>query len=98
MPPAPHPGPPHGRRAPRPFGALAWRSERNAPYNRRGYRISPRRRTPTSMANIFVCLFAVMLCLVNAVIWTFISEMPLMGIAWVGCAGFCLFLQKWSRG
>lgn len=50
------------------------------------------------MANIFVCLFAVMLCLVNAVIWAFISEMPLMGIAWVGCAGLCLFLQKWSKG
>ncbi|MCC6868831.1 MAG: hypothetical protein IT522_08415 [Burkholderiales bacterium] len=50
------------------------------------------------MANIFVSLFAVMLCLVNAVIWTFISEMPLMGIAWVGGAVLCVYLQKWSKG
>ena len=50
------------------------------------------------MANIFVSLFAVMLCLVNAVVWTFVSEMPLMGIVWVGCAGLCLYVQKWSNG
>ena len=50
------------------------------------------------MANIFVTLFAVALCLVNAVIWTFISAMPLIGVAWVGAAGLCLFLHKWSKG
>ena len=49
------------------------------------------------MANIFVCLFAVMLCLVNAVIWAFISVMPFVGLCWVGCAAFCLFLQKWAN-
>ena len=49
------------------------------------------------MANIFVCLFAVMLCLVNAVVWTFFSEMFFMGVAWVGAAIFCVFLQKWSK-
>jgi len=49
------------------------------------------------MANIFVCLFAVTLCLINAVIWAFISEMPFVGLGWVGAAAFCLFLQKWSR-
>jgi hypothetical protein len=49
------------------------------------------------MANIFVCLFAVTLCLINAVIWAFISEMPFVGLGWVGGAAFCLFLQKWSR-
>ena len=49
------------------------------------------------MANIFVCLFAVTLCLVNAVIWAFFSEMLLVGLAWVGAAAFCMFLQKWSK-
>lgn len=50
------------------------------------------------MANIFVCLFAVALCLINAVIWAFISEMPFVGLCWVGAAAFCLFLQKWAKG
>lgn len=49
------------------------------------------------MANIFVTLFAVMLCLLNAVVWTFFSEKLLMGLGWVGAAAFCLFLHKWSR-
>ncbi len=51
-----------------------------------------------AMANIFATLFAVALCLVNAVVWTFISELPLMGICWVGAAGLCLFLHKWAKG
>ncbi len=54
-------------------------------------------RDRNCMANIFVCLFAVMLCLVNAVVWTFFSEMFFMGLAWVGAAIFCVFLQKWSK-
>ena len=37
------------------------------------------------------------LCLVNAMVWTFISEMPVMGVAWVGAAGLSFWLQKWSR-
>jgi hypothetical protein len=49
------------------------------------------------MANIFVTLFAVSLCLVNAVIWAFISLMPLVGVCWVGAAAGCLWLHKWSR-
>lgn len=49
------------------------------------------------MANIFVCLFAVTLCLINAVIWAFMSQMLFVGLGWVGGAAFCLFLQKWSR-
>ena len=49
------------------------------------------------MANIFVCLFAVTLCLINAVIWAFFSEMLFVGLGWVGAAAFCMFLQKWSR-
>jgi hypothetical protein len=50
------------------------------------------------MANIIICILAVFLCLVNAVVWAFISEMPLMGIAWTGAAFACVFMQKWSRG
>ena len=49
------------------------------------------------MANIFVCLFAVMLCLLYAVIWAFVSQMLFIGLCWVGAAALCLFLQKWSR-
>jgi hypothetical protein len=49
------------------------------------------------MANIFVTLFAVILCLINAVIWAFISLMPLVGVGWVGAAAGCLWLHKWSR-
>ena len=49
------------------------------------------------MTNIFVCLFAILLCLVNAVMWTVVSEMPMAGAAWLLAAGGCLFLQKWSR-
>ena len=50
------------------------------------------------MANILVCLFAVALCLLNALIWTFISEMPIVGICWVAAATLCYKLQKWSKG
>lgn len=50
------------------------------------------------MANIFATLFAVTLCLVNAAVWTFVSELPLMGLGWVGAAGLCLFLHKWAKG
>jgi hypothetical protein len=63
-------------------------------------RFTEREAAPTirrSMANIFVCLFAVTLCLVNAVIWAFFSEMVIVGLCWVGAAALCLFLQKWSR-
>jgi hypothetical protein len=49
------------------------------------------------MTNILVAVFAIMLCLVNALVWTFISEMPVMGVAWVMAAGLCFWLQKWSR-
>ena len=50
------------------------------------------------MANIIACILAVMLCLVNALVWAFISEMPLMGMAWVGAAFGCVLLQKWAKG
>ena len=53
---------------------------------------------PDPIANILVGVFAIVLCLINAVVWTFISEMPLAGIGWVFAAFLCVRLQKWSRG
>ena len=49
------------------------------------------------VTNILVGLFAILLCLVNAVVWTVISEMPFMGAAWALAAFACIWLQKWSR-
>ena len=50
------------------------------------------------MANIIVTVLAIILCLINAAMWTFVSEMPLAGIGWILAAGGCVWLQKWSRG
>ena len=50
------------------------------------------------MASIIVLVFAILLCLVNAVVWTLVSEMPFMGLAWLLAAVFCYHLQKWGRG
>jgi hypothetical protein len=50
------------------------------------------------VGNIVVLIFAIMLCLVNAVMWTVYSEMPAAGIGWLVAAIGCLVLQKWSRG
>ena len=44
------------------------------------------------MGNIIVALFAILLCLINAVVWTFVSEMPIAGLGWVGAAIFCFYL------
>ena len=49
------------------------------------------------VTNILVCAFAVLLCLINAVVWTFVSDMPLAGIGWIIAATACVFLQRWSR-
>lgn len=49
------------------------------------------------MGNVLVFFFAVILCLVNAVVWTLVSELPMMGAAWILAAGACFFLQKWTR-
>ena len=49
------------------------------------------------MGNIIVALFAILLCLINAVVWTFVSDMPIAGVGWVGAAIFCFYLQKWSQ-
>lgn len=50
------------------------------------------------MDSLIVLLFAITLCLVNAAVWTFVSEMPMMGLAWILGAIGCFWLQKWSRG
>jgi len=50
------------------------------------------------MANILFGVFAIILCLINAAVWTFVSGLPLVGILWVAAAGACVWLQKWSRG
>ncbi len=50
------------------------------------------------MTQIFVVIFAILLCLVNAVVWTFVSDMPLVGIGWVVAAVSCIWLRRWSRG
>jgi hypothetical protein len=50
------------------------------------------------MANILVTLFAVGLCLVNTLVWAFVSQMPIVGLCWLGAAAACLTLHKWSKG
>lgn len=50
------------------------------------------------MANVITLVFAITLCIVNAVVWTMVSDMPLMGIAWGAAAFGCLLMQKWTRG
>ena len=50
------------------------------------------------MTDVLVVIFAVLLCLVNAVVWTFVSEMPLVGMGWGAAALLCVWLRKWSRG
>ncbi len=49
------------------------------------------------MANIVSVLVAVGLCLVNALVWAFISEMPIVGMLWVGAAALCLKMHRWAR-
>ncbi|MCC7115427.1 MAG: hypothetical protein IT520_13705 [Burkholderiales bacterium] len=51
-----------------------------------------------SASSVLLLLFAVLLCLINAVVWTFVSDMPMAGVAWVVAAGLSVFLQKWSAG
>ena len=50
------------------------------------------------MGNIIVALFAILLCLINAIVWTFVSDMPIAGVGWVLGAALCFYLQKWSQG
>lgn len=50
------------------------------------------------MSNIIVGIFAVLLCLVNAVLWTFVSQLPIMGVAWLAAAVGCLRIHHWTVG
>jgi hypothetical protein len=50
------------------------------------------------MTSIVVCIFAVLLCLINVAVWTLVSQMPLVGLGWGVAAVVCIALQKWSRG
>jgi len=54
--------------------------------------------TNDDLTNVLVGVFAIVLCLINAAVWTFVSNMPLAGIGWVVAAFLCVRLQKWSRG
>jgi len=60
--------------------------------------ISQEKVAADAVGNVITLIFAVTLCLVNAAVWTLVSDMPLMGIAWVAAAFACIFLQKWTRG
>ena len=48
------------------------------------------------MFNIGVGLLAILLCTINAAVWTFVTGLPLMGAAWMLAAFACVKLQKWS--
>jgi hypothetical protein len=62
--------------------------------------VRPKRRGlgMENLADTIACLVAIFLCLVNALVWAFISGLPLVGILWVGAAALCLKLQAWARG
>lgn len=47
--------------------------------------------------NLLTCAFAVFLCLVNAVLWTLVSDLPLASAGWIGAAGLCVILYRWAR-
>jgi len=51
-----------------------------------------------NLADTIACLVAIFLCLVNALVWAFISGMPIVGILWIVAAAACLKLQAWTRG
>jgi hypothetical protein len=46
------------------------------------------------MANALTGVFAILLCLINAATWTFITGQPYMGGAWLLAAVTCVKLQK----
>ena len=50
-----------------------------------------------TVVNVLVGVFAILLCVINATVWTFITGLPLVGVAWVLGAAACVKLQKWSR-
>jgi hypothetical protein len=50
--------------------------------------------TPTS--SILVLAFAMLLCLINAALWTLYSDMPVAGLGWLLAAVGCVKLRRWS--
>lgn len=46
--------------------------------------------------NVLVLIFALLLCMVNAVLWTVYTQMPLAGAGWVIGAIATVMLRKWS--
>ena len=46
--------------------------------------------------NIVVLIFAVLLCFVNAALWTVYSDMPIAGAGWLAAAVACIVLRRWS--
>jgi hypothetical protein len=42
-------------------------------------------------------LFAILLCVVNAALWTVYTQLPLASAGWLAAAAACVWLQKWSR-
>ena len=64
--------------------------------------VQAKRRKPPmgaeNLADTIACLVAIFLCLVNALVWTFISGLPIVGVLWVVAAAACLKLRSWVRG
>jgi hypothetical protein len=46
--------------------------------------------------NLLTCAFAVLLCLVNAVLWTLVSQLPMASAGWLVAAVVSVFLYRWS--
>lgn len=51
---------------------------------------------PIRDMNVLVLIFALLLCMVNAVLWTVYTQMPLAGAGWVVGAIVTVMLRKWS--
>lgn len=49
-----------------------------------------------SVMNVAVLFLCVVLCLVNAALWTLYTDMPIVGAAWILAAGVSLWLRNWS--
>ena len=46
--------------------------------------------------NVLVLAFCIVLCGINAALWTLYTDMPLAGAAWIGAAALVIWLRKWS--
>jgi hypothetical protein len=73
-----------------------WRSLRTCP--RQGMAWVVTTIEARIMTSIFIGIFAITLCFINAAVWVLISHMPIVAICWLLAAGACIWMQKWSRG